>query len=62
MDSKITKIVNDTGEREMRVATKRFECIGASPPHDHPHIYLEMGDADYITCPYCSTKYIFTAK
>ncbi|MGD1935848.1 MAG: zinc-finger domain-containing protein, partial [Candidatus Phaeomarinobacter sp.] len=34
-----------------------FYCSGASAPHDHPHVYLDMG-ADYeIICPYCSTLY-----
>ncbi|MBE8190887.1 MAG: zinc-finger domain-containing protein [Alphaproteobacteria bacterium] len=59
MDNQLLKIHNDTGEDRLHIATKRFECIGASPPHDHPHVYLEMGDANEIVCPYCSTKYIY---
>ena len=26
-------------------------------PHDHPHVFLDMGDAAEIICPYCSTLY-----
>jgi hypothetical protein len=29
------------------------------PPQDHPHIYLNMGDASGIVCPYCSTLFHF---
>lgn len=59
MDNELLKIHNDTGAESLYIATKRFECMGASAPHDHPHIYLEMGDSDEIVCPYCSTKYIY---
>jgi uncharacterized Zn-finger protein len=36
-----------------------FKCIGAKPPQDHPHIYLNMGDASEIVFPYCSTLFRF---
>jgi hypothetical protein len=36
-----------------------FECMGDKPPQDHPHIYLNMGDASEIVCPYCSTLFRF---
>jgi hypothetical protein len=31
--------------------------VGATPPLDHPHVYLDMGDNDEIVCPYCSTLF-----
>jgi hypothetical protein len=33
--------------------------MGDKPPQDHPHIYLNMGDASEIVCPYCSTLFRF---
>jgi uncharacterized Zn-finger protein len=39
------------------VSVKEFECIGAEPPYDHPHVYLDMGSEDEIICPYCSTRF-----
>ncbi|MGA8614266.1 MAG: zinc-finger domain-containing protein [Xanthobacteraceae bacterium] len=36
-----------------------YKCIGAKPPQDHPHIYLNMRDAGEIVCPYCSTLFCF---
>jgi hypothetical protein len=32
-------------------------CVGASPPLDHPHVFLDMGADAEIICPYCSTLY-----
>jgi uncharacterized Zn-finger protein len=53
------KFSNDDGSEEIYVAVKQFECIGASPPHDHPHIYLDMGEDETILCPYCATRFWF---
>lgn len=57
----IPKISNDEGVDEIFVAVKEFECIGAAAPHDHPHVYLDMGGETEIICPYCSTRYRFKA-
>jgi len=51
------KFVNDDGLAEIRIGVKEFECMGATPPHDHPHIYLDMGEDSEIPCPYCGTRY-----
>lgn len=53
------KFSNDQGAAEIRIGVKEFECVGATPPHDHPHIFLDMGRAQDIICPYCSTLYKF---
>lgn len=53
------KFNNDEGAAEIRIGVKEFECVGATAPHDHPHIYLDMGRAQEIICPYCSTLYKF---
>ena len=31
--------------------------MGEVPPFDHPHVYLDMGDATEMICPYCSTLF-----
>jgi uncharacterized Zn-finger protein len=53
------KFQNDRGLAEIHIGAKAFECIGESPPQDHPHIYLEMGELEKILCPYCGTLYRF---
>ena len=48
---------NDPGVPVIEIGTKEFQCVGAVPPYDHPHVFLDMGDASEIICPYCSTLY-----
>ena len=49
---------NQPGARRVRVGVREFMCIGALPPFDHPHIFIDMGDATEIVCSYCSTLYV----
>lgn len=53
------KFINDQGVQTIQIGVKEFECIGASKPYDHPHIFLDMGRDTNIICPYCSTVYEF---
>jgi uncharacterized Zn-finger protein len=55
--AQITKLVNNAGVAEIKIGVKEFECMGASEPYDHPHVYLDMGKETEIICPYCSTLY-----
>lgn len=48
---------NDAGVARIRIGIGEFQCMGASPPHDHPHVFLDMGSDNKIICPYCSTVY-----
>jgi uncharacterized Zn-finger protein len=48
---------NEVGVRVVEIGAHEFKCTGALPPNDHPHVYLDMGDAEEIVCPYCSTLY-----
>ena len=50
---------NDVGVHQVEVGAKEFMCMGARPPFDHPHIYLDMGDDHEIVCAYCSTLFKF---
>ena len=56
------KFRNDHAEPLVHIGAKRFKCIGVSPPDDHPHVYLEMGVADEMICPYCATRYSFDPR
>ena len=56
------KFKNDRGVPVVRIGVKAFKCAGAAAPHDHPHIYLEMGAADTIICPYCATLFRYDAR
>ena len=51
---------NDAGHAAIDIGVKEFMCVGANPPFDHPHVFLDMGSSgDEKVCPYCSTLYRF---
>ena len=53
---------NDAGHRSIEIGVKEFMCVGANPPFDHPHVFIDMGaDAEKV-CPYCSTLYRYNPK
>ncbi|WP_062017560.1 zinc-finger domain-containing protein [Aureimonas sp. AU4] len=48
---------NDAGYDVISIGVTEFMCVGANPPYDHPHVYLDMGDEGEKVCSYCSTLY-----
>lgn len=50
---------NTSGVAAIAIGVKEFMCIGALPPFDHPHVFLDMGADSEFVCPYCSTLYRF---
>lgn len=50
---------NDAGHHAIEIGVKEFMCVGANPPHDHPHVFLDMGADNEKVCSYCSTLYRF---
>ncbi|AQT44927.1 zinc-finger domain-containing protein [Bartonella sp. M0177] len=48
---------NDGGYKMIEIGVKKFMCVGANPPFDHPHIFIDMGADDEKICSYCSTLY-----
>lgn len=59
---RLPKFQNDGAAQEIRIGTREFKCIGASPPQDHPHVYINMGNQDSILCPYCATRYRYDPR
>jgi uncharacterized Zn-finger protein len=53
---------NTEGHPSITVGVREFMCIGARPPNDHPHVFLDMGDDEELVCPYCSTLYRYSDK
>ena len=56
------KFRNDRGVPDICIGVREFECIGESPPQDHPHVYVNMGEADAVLCPYCGTRFRFDPR
>jgi uncharacterized Zn-finger protein len=48
---------NDAGVSVVEIGAREFMCVGANPPFDHPHVFLDLGNDNEIICPYCSTLY-----
>lgn len=53
---------NSAGHARIEIGVKEFMCIGAEPPYDHPHVFLDMGDDVEKVCPYCSTLYAHNSE
>ncbi len=58
----VPHIANDPGVEKIFLGVKEFNCMGARPPFDHPHVYLDMGADSQILCPYCSTLYVYDPR
>ena len=58
-DAVVPHFANDAGVSTIRIGVREFMCIGAKPPFDHPHAFLDMGEGGEILCPYCSTRYVY---
>jgi len=61
-DKVVPHFQNASGHDSIEIGAREFMCIGAKPPFDHPHIFLDMGHNDEVVCPYCSTLYKYNAK
>jgi uncharacterized Zn-finger protein len=42
----------------IEVDDTRVVCDGGGGALGHPRVYLEMGEADFVECPYCDRKYV----
>lgn len=60
--SVVPHFANDEGVEKIFVGVKEFKCMGARPPYDHPHVFLDMGADTQVLCPYCSTLYVHDAR
>ena len=56
--SHVPHLANDLGAETIFIGVKELQCMGARPPQDHPHVFLDMGQDAQVLCPYCSTLYI----
>src|SRR5215475_7807237 len=60
-DNVVPHFHNDAGVSVIEIGSQEFMCVGANPPFDHPHVFLDLGNDNEIICPYCSTLYRFAA-
>ena len=56
------KFHNEIGVPIVRVGCREFECIGAMPPQDHPHIYLNMGEMRVTSSVHIALRYSISIR
>jgi uncharacterized Zn-finger protein len=59
VDRSIPHFHNDLGVPSIKVSVMEFMCTGASPPFDHPHIFIDMASDGEAICSYCSTRFVY---
>jgi uncharacterized Zn-finger protein len=45
----------------VEVETTKVSCEGIGGALGHPKVYLEMGEADFVECPYCDRRFVLKA-
>ena len=45
----------------LHVNSKKVACDGGAGASNHPMVYLNMGEKNFVVCPYCS-KYFTIEK
>ena len=45
----------------IEVDDTRVKCDGSGGALGHPRVYLEMGDENFVECPYCDRKFVLKA-
>jgi len=43
------------------VRSGRVACDGVGGALGHPRVYLEMGEASFVECPYCDRRFVLPA-
>jgi len=61
-DETVAHFHNTPGVPAISIGVREFMCVGALPPFDHPHIFIDMGDDAEAVCPYCSTLFRYDGR
>ena len=43
---------------EITVHSRRIACDGVGGALGHPRVWLEMGEARFVECPYCDRRFV----
>ena len=46
---------------EVVVRSRRIACDGVGGVLGHPRVWLEMGEASFVECPYCDRRFVLAA-
>ena len=45
----------------IEVGSRQVACDGGGSALGHPKVYLNMGTADFVECPYCDRRFVLGA-
>ena len=52
-------LIHDANPPEViEVRTGRIACDGVGGALGHPRVWLEMGEATFVECPYCDRRFV----
>jgi uncharacterized Zn-finger protein len=43
------------------VSERRVSCDGGDGALGHPKVYLEIGEDNFVDCPYCDRRFVLKA-
>src|ERR1700709_29287 len=50
--------MNTQAPETIKVDDTRVSCEGIGGALGHPKVYLEMGDENFVECPYCDRRFV----
>ena len=51
-------VASTSAPEQVMVRSKRVACDGVGGALGHPRVWLEMGEADFVECPYCDRRFV----
>jgi uncharacterized Zn-finger protein len=45
----------------VEVRSRRVACDGVGGALGHPRVWLEMGEASFVECPYCDRRFVLAS-
>ena len=58
MDVTVTAIGADPAPETITVRSHRVACDGVGGALGHPRVWLELGAAGFVDCPYCDRRFV----
>jgi len=49
---------NEPAPEVIEVRSGRVACDGVGGALGHPRVWLEMGESDFVECPYCDRRFV----
>ena len=61
MDVTVTAAAAGPAPETIMVRSHRIACDGVGGALGHPRVWLELGEAGFVDCPYCDRRFVASA-